>query len=173
MEMKVFRKKWHLYLLAFLLAVVVLFYPPLGTRAYTLSVAMLQGSAVNFADYKIPLGFKFLYSERDEEKIVVNKILPNFNGFNEVDFLTFRTGLVKRIQDHKDHCSQKPDSCQNRGTGSYVAMTIPIDHYIDGKQMHFNLFFSDNCDIYASHIGEPYGEEFRSLIDAFFQNSCI
>ena len=172
MEMKVLRKKWHLYLLVILLAIVVLFSPPLSTKAYTLSIATLQGNAANFADHKIPLGFDFLYSERDEEKIVVNKILPYFSGYDQTGFLTFRTGLAKRIQDHKDHCSQKPESCQNREFGSYVAMTIPIDYYVDEKQMHFNLFFSDNCDIYASHIGEPYGEEFRSLIDAFFQNSC-
>jgi hypothetical protein len=115
---------------------------------------------------------QYVYSEKDETSIDIQKVNPWFRDLDVLDVLFFHVALPRHIEDFQDHCSLKAESCDIRGNGNYVAISIPIKHKIGSEESSYNTFHSEKCNIYIAHIGEAFGNVHRDFIDRFFEENC-
>jgi len=136
------------------------------------SVAVLQGSEVDYMGHKVYLGLDYIYLENGDESIEVQKILPWFHGSDDLSSLTFHIEKPKDLENLKEHCNVRPQGCETRGNGNYLARSILLKNYPGSEATYYNSFHSENCKVYISEIGEEFGLTHKAFIDNFFENSC-
>ncbi len=171
-KLSIYSKKRHLLFLAFLIFLAIVFATSLWKNLYVFSMATIQGSSVKFLSHEIHLGLKYVYVFKDNESIEIQKVMPGFKGLDEVNFLTFFVTKAGDIENLKEHCSVRPQSCEVRNKGRYVARAIPMNLNMDPEIWSYNSFYSERCNVYISYIGEAFGNIHREFVDRFFADNC-
>ena len=172
MKISIYRKKWHIFLLASLLLFTIVVSTNLWKRIFVLSVVVLQGSKIEFNNRQIYLGLDYVYFENDDGSLEVQRVLPGFKGFDDGSFLTVHTEKPTDMKNLEDHCNVKPNDCEVRGGGNYIARSILLKKYPGTEPMYYSSFHSKNCNVYISYIGEVFGNVHKNFVDNFFELGC-
>lgn len=171
-ELRLYRRKSQILLLGCLVVIALILFTPISKNVYALTLALLQGTNVEFANRSMHLDLDYVYREIDENSIELIKIEPWFSGLDEINALTAQVALERHIKDFEDYCSSKPESCEVRNNGSYKVATVQIKNNPISENLIYNTYFDAKCNVYFSYIGEVSGSIHRSFVDRFFEENC-